>query len=118
MELGRGEAGTTYCLWSDTSKPPPCHTETDVGSEYWAAVARTVDAYVNGLRAIRFPEVAAAEAAAAIDDASTLLRRGLEAAAASVDTYPTLAAAARAASETESQSRQALKNALGLPVGP
>ena len=119
MNLARGEATTTICLWSDTSKPPPCDAEMDVGTEYWKAVARAVGEYLDGLRAIRFPDGAAAEAAAEIDDAATLLRRATAAAdAASVDTYVTLAASAQAGSEAESQTRQLLKNALGLPVGP
>lgn len=119
LDLARGDASTTFCLWSDTSKPPPCDAEMDVGTEYWTAVGRAVGAYIDGLRATRFPDGAAAEAAAEIDDAATLLRRATSAAdATSVDTFVTLAAAAQAASETESQTRQLLKNALGLPVGP
>ena len=118
MQLAREDAGTTFCRWSDTSKPPPCDAEIDVGTEYWAAVARAVGVYVDGMKAIRFPDGAAAEAAAEIDDAATVVRRALEAAdATAVDTFMTLAAAAQAASETEFQTRQFLQEALGLPVG-
>lgn len=118
MQTARGNANTKYCMWTGEGRPP-CEADRDVGAPYWAAVADAMGAYVKGLGAIRFPQVAGAEAIAEIDDSVIVVRRARAAAdATSSSAFITLAAAAQAASETESQTRQLLKDALGLPVGP
>src|SRR4029077_9289716 len=103
---------STPCVYSDE----PCNkTEMKAGKEYWAAKAAVLSTYVDELKAIRFPDVAAAEAAAHIKATGIARDRALSASkATTVSTFNTRKAAAYDALDTY-ESNHELHVALGLP---
>ena len=103
---------STPCVYSDER----CNkAEMKAGKEYWAAKAAVLRAYVDELKAIRFPDVAAAEAAAHIKATGIARARALSASkATTVSTFNTRKAAAYDALDT-SESNHELHLALGLP---
>ena len=104
---------STPCVYSDE----PCNNKTEMegGKEYWAAKAAVLSTYVDELKAIRFPDVAAAAAAAHIKATGIARDRALSASkATTVSTFNTRKAAAYRALDT-SESNHELRIALGLP---
>lgn len=103
---------STPCVYSDE----PCSkTEMKAGKEYWAAKALALSRYFDELKAIRFPHVAAAEAAAHIKATGIARDRALSASkATTVSTFNTRKAAANGALDTY-ESNHKLHVALGLP---
>ena len=103
---------STPCVYSDE----PCNkTEMKAGKEYWAAKAAVLSTYVDELKAIRFPDVAAAEAAAHIKATGIARDRALSASkATTVSTFNTRKAAAYGALDTYESSHE-LHVALGMP---
>jgi hypothetical protein len=117
-----GAAVSTYSASAgcalDTLRPCS-ETEMQLGKEYWAVVAAAGGTYLEELRAIRFPDVAAAEAAAHIEATVIFLEHALSASkATTLDTFNASADAAAEARDTIAGTIQELLDALGLPVGP
>jgi hypothetical protein len=93
-------------------------TEMKAGKKYWATLAAALSRYIDELKAIRFPDIAAADANAHIKATDTFRDLALSASkATTVGTFNARAAAAADARDT-TYGIQELKDALGLPVGP
>jgi hypothetical protein len=108
------------CLFHDEAGP--C-TRADLGEGrgYWAAKAALLESYVTGVRAIRFPDVAAPLAAAHVAELVPVQRA--ERAAANAKTsedFNRLSASAVAARQGtfDDHPWQELLGVLRLPVGP
>lgn len=119
MMDARVRANTKYCVWKDTSAPPPCTDDPKIGKPYWAAVARAVQRYLDALRTISFPPVAKSEARTEMDVTFRLVMRARDVSqAVTTRQYISRANVAQASSDSESAAVQRLKGSLGLPVGP
>jgi len=94
----------------------PCNkTELKAGKEYWAARAAVLSRYLDELKAIRFPGVAASEAAAHMKATGIIRDRALSASTATtVNAFNTRKAAVVDAQNTTDGIHE-LKVALGLP---
>jgi len=94
----------------------PCNkAEMKAGKEYWAARGSALGRYVDELKAIRFPDVAASEAAVHIKATGIVRDRALFASkATTVKTFNTRKAAAVDAQDATDGIHE-LKVALGLP---
>jgi hypothetical protein len=105
------------CAWG--GELAECNgTEMTAGKEYWAVVAAGLGTYIEGLRAIRFPDVAAADAAVYVNATVTLRDHAVSASkATTLDTFEASADAAADARDRNVPLVQQLYDALGLRVG-
>jgi hypothetical protein len=104
---------STPCVYA--TDPCTKRTEMAPGKEYWAAKATMLSRYFDEVKAIRFPDIAASEAAAHIKATGIARDRALSASkATTVNSFNTRKAAAWSASDTY-ESNHNLHVALGLP---
>jgi hypothetical protein len=94
----------------------PCgKTDVRAGKEYWAARAAALGRYLDELKAIRFPDVAASEAGVHIGATGTIRDLALSASkATTVDTFNARKSAAVDA-QNATDGIHELKVALGMP---
>jgi hypothetical protein len=111
---------TARCAWTETSGPCD-RSEWDAAKAYWSGRAAALQTYVQGLRAIAFPRVAARLAAAYVDELVDAQRAAQAAArASSLASFNKLVPGAVAAlgDAHDYDPWELLMDALGLPVGP